>query len=260
MWTADVEAPWVDDSKHKSLATRQPIVYLVHRVVDYNMNRAASSSSLVAGPRDQRCSVNSNPPSIIDRLHPHRTARGHCHNWRTGGALASRGSVRSRGGKSGQVPEQPQAAWSGRPSSITIRTTPFPRAGTARPRLTMRTATCSPTSTARRPATPYQTYMWGLLPSLFGKLEQTNLFNELNLLLPPTNIENSTAIRRTLDMFVCPSNRRPETTTQTGSTQKIGPSDYRGNMAGGMVLPDARLELPHPRPDQSILLSCTIMA
>ncbi|MGZ3413414.1 MAG: HNH endonuclease, partial [Isosphaeraceae bacterium] len=24
--------PWVDDSKHKSLATRQPIVYLVHRV------------------------------------------------------------------------------------------------------------------------------------------------------------------------------------------------------------------------------------
>ena len=30
-------------------------------------------------------------------------------------------------------------------------------------------------------ATPYQTYMWGLLPSLFGKLEQTNLFNELNL-------------------------------------------------------------------------------
>ena len=103
-------------------------------------------------------------------------------------------------------------------------------------------------------ATPYQTYMWGLLPSLFGKLEQTNLFNELNLLLPPTNeagivtIENSTAIRRTLDVFVCPSNRRPEATTQTGSTQKIGPSDYRGNMAGGMILPVAGSNCPTQDP------------
>jgi hypothetical protein len=97
-------------------------------------------------------------------------------------------------------------------------------------------------------ATPYQTYMWGLLPSLFGKLEQTNLFNELNLLLPPTNIENSTAIRRTLDVFVCPSNRRPETTTQTGSTQPIGPSDYRGNMAGGMILPVADSNCPTQDP------------
>ncbi len=86
-------------------------------------------------------------------------------------------------------------------------------------------------------STPYQPYMWGLIPSLFGKLEQINLFNELNFYLPPTNIENSTAIRRTLDLVVCPSNRRPEATTQTGSTQKIGPSDYRGNMAAGMVLP-----------------------
>lgn len=97
-------------------------------------------------------------------------------------------------------------------------------------------------------ATPYQKYMWGLLPSLFGKLEQTNLFNELNLLLPPTNIENSTAIRRTLDVFVCPSNRRPEATTQTGSTQKIGPSDYRGNMAGGMILPVAGSNCPTQDP------------
>ncbi|MGZ3413415.1 MAG: DUF1559 family PulG-like putative transporter [Isosphaeraceae bacterium] len=103
-------------------------------------------------------------------------------------------------------------------------------------------------------ATRYRTYMWGLLPSLFGKLEQTNLFNELNLLLPPTNeagivtIENSTAIRRTLDVFVCPSNRRPEATTQTGSTQKIGPSDYRGNMAGGMILPVAGSNCPTQDP------------
>ncbi len=91
-------------------------------------------------------------------------------------------------------------------------------------------------------------YMWGLLPSLFGKLEQLNLYNELNLYLPPTNIENSTAIRRTLDILVCPSNRRPITTTQTGSTQQIGPSDYRGNMAGGMVLPSANSNCPTQDP------------
>jgi len=97
-------------------------------------------------------------------------------------------------------------------------------------------------------STPYQTYMWGLLPSLFNKLEQGNLFNELNLYLPPTNIENSTAIRRTLDVFVCPSNRRPVTTTQTGTTQQIGPSDYRGNMAGGMVLPAQGTNCPTQDP------------
>src|SRR5262249_506524 len=42
------------------------------------------------------------------------------------------------------------------------------------------------------PSTPYTSYMWGMLPGLFGRLEQTNLFNELNFLLPPTNVENST--------------------------------------------------------------------
>lgn len=87
-------------------------------------------------------------------------------------------------------------------------------------------------------STPYQPYMWGLLPSLFSKLEQGNLFAELNFSLPPTNPENSTSVRRTLDILVCPSNRRPEAQTQTGSTSKIGPSDYRGNMAGGMILPN----------------------
>jgi len=88
------------------------------------------------------------------------------------------------------------------------------------------------------PGTPYQPYMWGLLPSLFMKLEAGNLYNELNVNLPPINIENSTAVRRTLDFFVCPSNRRPDTTTTVGSAQKFGPSDYRGNMAAGMVFPD----------------------
>jgi prepilin-type N-terminal cleavage/methylation domain-containing protein len=90
--------------------------------------------------------------------------------------------------------------------------------------------------------TPYQNYMWGLLPGLFTKLEQTNLYNEINFYLPPTNAENSTSIRRTIDVLVCASNRRPETavtSTGTGFTPKIGPSDYRGNMAAGRLLADA---------------------
>ena len=105
------------------------------------------------------------------------------------------------------------------------------------------------------PSTPYQPYMWGLLPSLFGKLEQTNLFNEVNFYLPPTNIENSTAIRRTLDVLVCPSNRRPETTTQTGSTQQHRTIGLPGQHGGWNDPTCGRLELPHSRPDQSLLLS-----
>ena len=103
-------------------------------------------------------------------------------------------------------------------------------------------------SNCQTPSTPYQSYMWGMLPGLFNKLEQTNLYNELNLLLPPSNIENSTAVRRTLDILVCPSNRRPTTTTQTGSSQQLGPSDYRGNMAGGMILPAVNTNCPTQDP------------
>jgi prepilin-type N-terminal cleavage/methylation domain-containing protein len=97
-------------------------------------------------------------------------------------------------------------------------------------------------------STPYTNYMWGLLPSLFGKLEQGNLFNEMNFNLPPTNLENSTSIRRTLDVLVCPSNRRPDTSGTTTTTQRIAPSDYRGNMAGGMVLPDTNGPCPTQDP------------
>lgn len=98
------------------------------------------------------------------------------------------------------------------------------------------------------PSTPYQNYMWGLLPALLTKIEQGNLFNELNFDFPPNNVENSTAVRRTIDVLVCPSNRRPETTTTAGSAQKLGPSDYRGSMAGGMLLPDASGPCPSQDP------------
>ena len=43
--------------------------------------------------------------------------------------------------------------------------------------------------------------------------------------------DNATAIRRTIDGFVCPSNRRPQTINSgTGATMtsQLGPSDYRG--------------------------------
>jgi prepilin-type N-terminal cleavage/methylation domain-containing protein/prepilin-type processing-associated H-X9-DG protein len=86
--------------------------------------------------------------------------------------------------------------------------------------------------------TPYQNYMWSGMTGLFVKIEQTNLYNELNFNLPTTYPDNATAIRRTIDAFVCPSNRRAQTiATQTGSnvTSQLGPSDYRGNQAAGFI-------------------------
>jgi prepilin-type N-terminal cleavage/methylation domain-containing protein len=104
-------------------------------------------------------------------------------------------------------------------------------------------------------STPYMPYMWGLLPSLFSRLEQTNLYAEMNFSLPPTNPENTTSVRRTLDVLVCPSNRRPDALSQAGTTTKIGPSDYRGNMAGGMILPGANTNCPTQDPTNPYCLN-----
>ena len=92
------------------------------------------------------------------------------------------------------------------------------------------------------PFTPYQPYMWGGITGLFLKIEQVPLWNEINFNLPPTNNANFTSVRRTIDGLVCPSNRKaaasgntPSSTTPTNNgVPKSGPSDYRGNMAGGM--------------------------
>jgi len=87
-------------------------------------------------------------------------------------------------------------------------------------------------------------YMWNGLCGLFLKLEQGNLYNEINFDLPTNAIDNLTSTRRTLEAFVCPSNRKAlgvetkSTTTTKGGTpprSKLGPSDYRGNMAAGMI-------------------------
>ncbi len=88
--------------------------------------------------------------------------------------------------------------------------------------------------------TPMQNYMWSGLVGLFLKMEQNNLYQEINFNLATTMPDNATAIRRTMDGFVCPSNRRPQTIASgTGSTttSQLGPSDYRGNMSAGMVVP-----------------------
>ena len=83
-----------------------------------------------------------------------------------------------------------------------------------------------------------QSYMWNGLAGLFLKLEQGNIYNELNINLPTNDVSNVTGIRRTMGVFVCPSNRKAVTTTSTNTTNvvsKLGPSDYRGSMAGGYV-------------------------
>ncbi|HEV3166389.1 MAG TPA: DUF1559 domain-containing protein, partial [Isosphaeraceae bacterium] len=79
-------------------------------------------------------------------------------------------------------------------------------------------------------------YMWNGLTGLFIKLEQGNLYNEMNMQLPPNWPDNMTSIRRTMEFFVCPSNRKAiqvvtntsTTPSQPGVTIKSGPSDYRG--------------------------------
>src|SRR4051812_20542940 len=90
-----------------------------------------------------------------------------------------------------------------------------------------------------------QNYMWNGLTGLFLKMEQENLYNEINFTFPPTNLENVTSVRRQLEALQCPSkgkavNATSGTTTSTGSsggsvTVKFGPSDYRGNMAAGTI-------------------------
>ena len=48
-----------------------------------------------------------------------------------------------------------------------------------------------------------------------------NLYNEINFNLPPTDPSNSTAIRRTIDGFVCPSNRKAAAAAATVAPQRL---------------------------------------
>jgi prepilin-type processing-associated H-X9-DG protein len=85
-----------------------------------------------------------------------------------------------------------------------------------------------------------QNYMWSGIPGLFQRLEAGNLFNEINFNLPPIDFANATSVRRSMDFFVCPSNRKaimvnvqPNPQQTTIGNVRFGPSDYRGNMAAG---------------------------
>jgi len=49
------------------------------------------------------------------------------------------------------------------------------------------------------PGTPYQNYMWNGMVGLFLKMEQNNLFNEINFNLTTLMPDNATAVRRTID-------------------------------------------------------------
>jgi prepilin-type N-terminal cleavage/methylation domain-containing protein/prepilin-type processing-associated H-X9-DG protein len=87
-----------------------------------------------------------------------------------------------------------------------------------------------------------QTYYWNGLTGLFLKMELNTNYAALNINLPVNDLSNVTATRFTMNVWVCPSNRRPQSvnnTTTTGVTtvtRKLGPSDYRGNMAAGYVV------------------------
>jgi prepilin-type N-terminal cleavage/methylation domain-containing protein/prepilin-type processing-associated H-X9-DG protein len=92
---------------------------------------------------------------------------------------------------------------------------------------------------------PYQDYMWNGIVGLFVKMEQNNLYNEINFNLLTQDPSNATAIRRTIDGFVCPSNRRAVTVQNSPNPYSIiGPSDYRGNMAAGTVVPASGTACP----------------
>ena len=96
---------------------------------------------------------------------------------------------------------------------------------------------CDPTLDTKCTATLAQSYMWNGLTGLFLKMELNNNYNEMNIFLTTNDLANTTATRRTINAFVCPSNRKATTTASNDATitSKIGPSDYRGNLASGYV-------------------------
>jgi prepilin-type N-terminal cleavage/methylation domain-containing protein len=86
-------------------------------------------------------------------------------------------------------------------------------------------------------------YMWSGLTGLFLKMEQENLYNEINFNLPPTYPDNRTSVKRPIDGLLCPSqgkvaNAVAQSITMPDGTKVVvnfAPSDYRGNMAAGVI-------------------------
>jgi prepilin-type N-terminal cleavage/methylation domain-containing protein/prepilin-type processing-associated H-X9-DG protein len=95
-------------------------------------------------------------------------------------------------------------------------------------------------------SSPYMNYQWNGLTGIFSKIDQTNAYNSINFNLTPYDRSNWTSIKMSVDIMICPSFRRVgavANSTQGGgggtanTAPPAGPSDYRGNMAAGMVLP-----------------------
>ncbi len=90
---------------------------------------------------------------------------------------------------------------------------------------------------------------------LFLKMEQNNLYNEINFNLTTLMPANSTAIRRTIDGFVCPSNRRPTTTNAgTGTEHPVWTVRLSGQHGGRNGVRRLKQQLPDSRSDQCLLL------
>lgn len=97
-------------------------------------------------------------------------------------------------------------------------------------------------SNCMSPSSPFQPYMWNGITSLFLKFEQGNLWNAINFNLTPQDFANRTSVRSTIDTLICPSHPKASgatttTTTTSSTTPRFGQSDYRANMAAGMVIP-----------------------
>ncbi len=68
---------------------------------------------------------------------------------------------------------------------------------------------------------PYQTYMWNGMTSLFLKLEMNTLWNEINFNFQPYDRSNWTSIKRSIDGFVCPSNRKAASVRDGGRADRL---------------------------------------
>lgn len=114
-------------------------------------------------------------------------------------------------------------------------------------------------------SSPYQTYQWNGLTGIFSKIDQTNVYNQINFQVMPYDPTNFTSIRMSIDIMICPSFRRAGAVnnaaqgggggTAANAVPPAGPADYRGNMAGGMVLPGSN---PNCTTQNPLNVSCNI--
>ena len=142
-----------------------------------------------------------------------------------------------RVGQPGQMPEQPQAARPGRPG-VSRRVQQLPLGLVLRHRTTPQSAS--------RPDGEPSVHVERPDLGLFLKLEQGNLYNEINFdLSRPTTPRNTTseltavrpdAWRRSSARRTASRDRHQRSpANEARPVQKVGPSDYRGNMAAGMI-------------------------